>query len=295
MEKQANTNEARLAEFEALIGRHNVFCLLDQSGIHQLALLAKEVDFAANDIIVKEGDTVQHLYIIISGAVEVTRKIANVFTVEVMRVAILTAGDAIGLAAANFFSLSGVRTATVKAISPVKLMQFALQDFYHFLDSPDIHYPGLKNYTEKFFIAELIVNTHLFPELNKLKIQHIAISVKKIPVESNQVICKWVEVADKYFCLFAGKASVYKRRGADETCIKQLEATCFFNESSFFDDEKSTNILVRADTDCILLCLDRRDHIMYLHKKNSFAGPFVRWLNTLKNAITNHGKNKALK
>ncbi len=278
MESDANKNNANIAQFEALIEQHNVFCLLDKMGVHHLALLAKEVSFAANDIIVKEGDTVQHLYIIISGAVEVTRKIANVFKEEVMRVAILTEGDAIGLAAANFFSLSGVRTATVKAISPVKVMQFDLQDFYHFLDSPDVFYPGLKNYTEKFFMAELIVNTHLFPNLNKLKIEHIAMSVKKIPAEPNQIIFKWTEVANKYFCLFSGKASVFKTSGNSETRIKQLEATCFFNESTFFDEEKSNNIVVRSDSDCILLCLDRRDHAMYMHKKNNFLVTLTRWL-----------------
>lgn len=273
-----DTDSTNLAKYEALIEQHQVFCLLDRDNVHQLARLAKTANFAENDIIVKEGDTVRYIYIIISGTAEVSRQIKNAFKEEIMQVAILTTGDAIGLSAANFFSLSGIRTATVKAISPVTAMQFDLRDFYRFLDNSDISYPGLKNYIEKFLVAELIVNTHLFTDLNKLKIQHIAMNVKKIFIKANEIIYEKIDVPNKYFCLFSGKVSIYKLNDNKENLIEAFEGICFFDESNSFTEAKTCRIVMRSSTDCVLLVLDRRDYMQYLRKENTLFAILRKWL-----------------
>src|SRR6185437_7831775 len=89
---------------ESFIAHYPLFCLLNPNDIHDLALLAKEVSFAAETIIIHEGDLVDAVYLIMSGTAKVTRSITTVGKTEIIPIAHLTKGDAIGLTQTGFFS-----------------------------------------------------------------------------------------------------------------------------------------------------------------------------------------------
>lgn len=89
-----------------------------------LAELLTEVIFKPGDTIVKEGDRVDSIYLIVKGD-------ADVFRNE-NKVATLQAGSAVGLSDEGFYSLTGLRTATVVAATDLVTYKLSVSRFRGF-------------------------------------------------------------------------------------------------------------------------------------------------------------------
>lgn len=89
-----------------------------------LAELLTEVIFKPGDTIVKEGDRVDSIYLIVKGD-------ADVFRNE-NKVATLQAGSAVGLSDEGFYSLTGLRTATVVAATELVTFKLSVSRFRGF-------------------------------------------------------------------------------------------------------------------------------------------------------------------
>lgn len=108
------------------------FSQLTQGEITELAELFTEKHFSKDDTIVTEGDPVDSVFIIISGTAEVRHlRILN-GDLQIERVATLGPNQAIGLNATGFFSLSGLRTATVVALSDMVTLKLSVAKFHGF-------------------------------------------------------------------------------------------------------------------------------------------------------------------
>lgn len=101
-----------LAEHSELFGR------LDAAGRARLAQTATEVTFAADEVVVREGEEAGAFYAILSGVLTV---VAADFAGEDKHVAVLEAGSVVGEIAA----ISGEpRNATVRADTEVRALRF---------------------------------------------------------------------------------------------------------------------------------------------------------------------------
>lgn len=97
-----------------------------------LAGLLKEKTFHPNQVIVKEGEIVDSVYLIMSGKADVqTLRIINGIP-QINHVATLDADDAIGLNETGFYSLTGRRTATVIAVTEVATLALSVAAFHGF-------------------------------------------------------------------------------------------------------------------------------------------------------------------
>lgn len=118
---------------KSLILKQSCFNKLNPNEIEILATLMVEKHFAASEVIVKEGDTVDSIYLIVSGTAEVSRvKYDENQQPHDEKLATLKEGDAIGLNESGFYSLSGRRTATVVALSEVKALRLSVAEFHGF-------------------------------------------------------------------------------------------------------------------------------------------------------------------
>jgi CRP-like cAMP-binding protein len=86
----------------------------------------------ANDIIVKEGDSVDSVYFIVSGIADVKQSIDKDHPDEFKSIATLSSNEAIGLNESGFYSISGVRTATVVALTDMVLLRLSVAAFHGF-------------------------------------------------------------------------------------------------------------------------------------------------------------------
>lgn len=119
---------------QSVIKHQPCFAPLKDQEIEMLATLLVPKEFKAGETIVKEGDPVDSFYLLVSGEAEVKIVTYTDKTSEVKTVAKLTAEhhDAIGLNESGFYSLSGLRTATVVALTDVVTLFLTLALFHGF-------------------------------------------------------------------------------------------------------------------------------------------------------------------
>ncbi len=117
---------------QKFIKKQSVFSKLSETEIEKLSELFNEVTFTPGEVVVKEGDTVDSVYLIISGQANVQRDIVKNNAIQTESLAVLRDGDAIGLNDRGFYSLSGKRTATVVAITDLNTLCLSMAEFHGF-------------------------------------------------------------------------------------------------------------------------------------------------------------------
>lgn len=126
------TETVDLAQKIILLKKQAVFSQLTNAEAEELAGLLVEKHYAPGDTVVTEGDYVDSVYLIVSGTAEV-RHIRIMNNVEeITLIAKLHAGESIGLNESGFYSISGVRTATVVADTKLVLLYLSVAAFHGF-------------------------------------------------------------------------------------------------------------------------------------------------------------------
>ncbi|MCD6039739.1 MAG: hypothetical protein K0S27_1139 [Gammaproteobacteria bacterium] len=117
---------------QSFIRKQACFAPLSDKEISELANLLVEKNFAAGETIVIEGDPVDNIFLIVRGEADVRILTIKNHIPHTQSVAILKAGEAIGLNESGFYSLSGRRTATVVAITNMVVLQLSVAKFHGF-------------------------------------------------------------------------------------------------------------------------------------------------------------------
>lgn len=117
---------------KALIKKQPCFARLADKEISVLASLLVEKEVVPGEIIVKQGDPIDSVYLIVSGEGDVRCMIDTDHPEETQSVATLGPEQAIGLNERGFYSISGFRTATVVAMTDMVLLQLSVAAFHGF-------------------------------------------------------------------------------------------------------------------------------------------------------------------
>lgn len=116
------------------------FTQLTPKEIEVLSTLLVEKHFKAGDTIVNEGDTVDSVYLIVKGKADVRHVSIKNGAHHVESVATIGVNDSIGLNETGFYSLSGLRTATVTALTDMTVLYLSVAAFHGFaLSYPHVH------------------------------------------------------------------------------------------------------------------------------------------------------------
>lgn len=116
----------------AYIKKQPAFNGLSPDEYETLAGLLAEKHFVPGDTIVTEGDPVDSVYLIVSGNADVRHIRIIDSKQQIEHLATLGPGTAIGLNDTGFYSLSGVRTATVVANEPMVTLRLSVAAFHGF-------------------------------------------------------------------------------------------------------------------------------------------------------------------
>lgn len=108
------------------------FSQLTGDEIEGLATLLTQKHFKAGDTIVTEGDPVDSVYLILSGEADVRHVTVKNGKLHIKSLATLSKGAAIGLNETGFYSLSGIRTATVVAKTEMETLRLSVAAFHGF-------------------------------------------------------------------------------------------------------------------------------------------------------------------
>ena len=117
---------------KTVIKNQGIFRELAPDEIEVLASLLAEKHFSPGDTIVTEGDHVDSVYFIVKGKADVRHVTIQNGATHIESITTLESGAAIGLNETGFYSLSGVRTATVCAMTPMVTLRLSVAAFHGF-------------------------------------------------------------------------------------------------------------------------------------------------------------------
>jgi len=117
---------------KSFIKKQNIFSQLTEEETDILASLLFEKHFSPNDTIVVEGEPVDSVYFIVSGTADVRHVSIQNNQTHIQSLTTLQPGTAIGLNETGFYSLSGVRTATVVALTDMVTLRLSVAAFHGF-------------------------------------------------------------------------------------------------------------------------------------------------------------------
>jgi len=117
---------------QELVKQQACFAKLTADEQQKLAALFIETNIPAGQTIVTEGDAVDSVFIIIRGTADVRHLRVENDVIVADSIAQLSTGQAIGLNNAGFYSVSGLRTATVVALTEMVLLRLSVAEFHGF-------------------------------------------------------------------------------------------------------------------------------------------------------------------
>ena len=127
-----------------------LFASLKKKEIDFLAEIVREVEYPANTVLFYEGDPGDRLYIIIDGQLEAVKAFGSP---EEHLLRVCPAGDYVGEMC--IYNPSGVRSATVRTLTLVKLLELKRDDFEGLLHRrPSISYAIAQGLTERMLNSE---------------------------------------------------------------------------------------------------------------------------------------------
>jgi serine phosphatase RsbU (regulator of sigma subunit) len=112
------------AETASLIRQVPLFADLDPTEIGFLVNILRQVEFPAGTLLFREGDPGDRLYVILDGEVEIVKALG---TPDECTLALRHAGEFFG--EVSLFDLGGLRMASVRARTPIRLLEMDRPDF----------------------------------------------------------------------------------------------------------------------------------------------------------------------
>jgi putative peptide zinc metalloprotease protein len=260
-------NTTPLSQRIAFMKDFACFSILSEAACTELAALMTETIYQKGQSIVQEGELIDSVYLIVSGQAEVTqqkqvKKKLKLKTIQEL-LAVLGSGDAIGLDDAGFFSNTGKRTATVTAITEVKVLVLALKQFQTFFKK----YPELQSklsaMTAQMLRVQLIKQSLPFSHLSYERIQTLANQVEEIELPVGTVIFKQGDKGDRCYLIASGRIEILvEDETGSEKRLAVLKAPTLFGEATLVTAEPR-NATARVLETCELLVL-RHDKLTEL-------------------------------
>lgn len=241
-----------------VIGAHPFFVLLPNEAIEQLAAAMNEITVKKDEFIVTEGELVDQIYLIAKGEAEVLRTIKTQCKSFVLPIAVLYKGEAIGLSDEGFFSHDGKRTASVKALTKMKLLSMDVTKFTLFMQRQASLYPGFKTSAEGILKIHFIKQAAPFVALTSEEVQSLVRHVDKIKCDEGEILFREDDPSNLFYMILSGEIEI-RRFNHDKTEYQdtKLQSSATFGEKSLLTD-LPTNAVAKALTKCQLLTLESK-------------------------------------
>lgn len=124
--------DVNLPDKVELIKKQKCFSRLNEKEYEILGDLLKEKHIKAGETIVEEGDVVDTVFLIVDGKADVRHVYLKDGKKVFDSIAELGPDQAIGLNETGFYSVSGIRTATVVALTDMIVFQLSVAAFHGF-------------------------------------------------------------------------------------------------------------------------------------------------------------------
>jgi putative peptide zinc metalloprotease protein len=245
----------RARRLELLAGVR-AFGTLPSDALAPLADAMREVRFAPDDVVVREGDEGDRLFLIVEGRAEVT----GAGSTGTVPLAALAAGEVFGEMA--LLDPSHQRQATVTAITPLALLELDAATFTDLMARHPAVREHVANAVETMRVARFLKLASPFTTLDAMRAESMAKRLVRVSVPAGAAIVRQGDPGDSCYLLRAGRAEVIAMSegpdGPVERELGAIEPGTLFGEAALLTDAPR-NATVRAAEPCELLGLRRAD------------------------------------
>lgn len=245
----------------AVLSNHPVFSAFPTTDLLALISDCTINTYLTNEVVVQEGELVNAVYFILDGQCEVRKHAINAANEPIEQpIATLREEESIGLSEVGLFSSTGNRTATIVALSVVKILCVNIKTFRRFLqnrpNADNVFTAQLDMLMRMYFIKSVAP----FASISNQNIKHIAEHIEERSFPSGATIFAQGDFSDACYIVAAGKVEIVKTSSDGSTeMIAELQENSIFGESALMSDgiKVTRAVAARATDATILLIIDR--------------------------------------
>ncbi len=256
MSKRLDNSAVPIEKRQDLITALPCFAMLSKDESRELANLMTVTEYLPKEVIVTEEAIVDSVFIIVSGQAEVTKqasqknKITRRVKISQVPVALLEAGEAIGLNDTGFFSETGKRTATVTAVSETRVLSLAIKELHEFLQAHPNLQPAMFAASYEMLKITLIKKSLAFNKLSHERLKWLANKVEEVSYSKGAVIFNQGDAGDRCYLIRSGQVEIV----SNDHQLAVLKTPTLFGEATLVT-RSPRNATARALEDCQLLML----------------------------------------
>ncbi len=257
-----------------LLKHQPIFSLWPDDLLMQFVEQLEIVYFSSQEVIVTEGDIIDKVYFIISGKAEVFKHEAKDPTKQLI-LATLHAEDSIGLSDTGLYSSTGIRTATVVALTIIILIKIDVELLHRFLTQHPHLNISLASATEQILKMRLIKQAAPFSVLTIEDITKLANQIEVMDCPRNTVIFKQGDKGDYCYIVQDGQIEISRQESSNSSeVLAVLSSPAVFGETAILMDFPRS-ATARTINDVRLLRLLREDLLTILAKEKKSKQAFA--------------------
>jgi CRP-like cAMP-binding protein/cytochrome P450 len=223
---------------------------LDPAQLARLTLQLKSRVYPAGAVLVREGDPADYFYILMSGEVAVLKRASDGKAQEVARLQPGSYFGEIGL-------LHGMpRTATVRALTPVKVLALDRETFIGVVVESDLTSAEIAQ-----LMRQRYVSTHLavaLPSVSAETLQGIAANCEAVRYPPDAVIIRQGDPAEKFYIISRGRVEIVNRHPSGrDIVLAELGPGEYFGEVGLLQG-RTRSATIRAISEVEVLELGRQ-------------------------------------
>ncbi len=281
---------------QVLLQRLPCFSTFSDEQLTELVGLCTEITIVQDQVIVKENDLVDSIYIIVYGKAEIKRETIHHRQHLSVLVAVMEEGDCIGLNDSGFYSTSGKRTATVVAVTDMRLLRLDMQDLDAFLARNHLA-DAMHSAAVQMLRMRFIKQSMSFSKLCHERLRWLADQVEERKVPAGTVIFEQGTIGQECFLIESGQVDISMRDETGERVIASLKPPTLFGEAALIS-QLPRNATATAIVETNLLIL-KHEHLATLIENESNVANMLMTLSVdrsrpLRNpAVTQHYRTTA--
>lgn len=248
-----------LSDNEMLLKHFPCFAELTFSQAQELVRLMQKISKKPHEKIVSEDDLVDSIYIILEGTAEVSRLMQTKKKLRKARLisvpmAILEAGEGIGLNDTGFYSETGKRTATVTAITDMQLLRLDIKDLYAFLKKYNLE-SSMYGATQQMLRMRFIKQSLPFSKISPERLSWLANLVEEEKFSTGDVIFAQGQKGDKCYLIRSGKVEILVHDVTNaEREVAILKPPVLFGEATLITHSpRNATAVALEDTELLVL------------------------------------------
>jgi len=234
-----------------VLSSHPVFSVFSTDSLMELISGCSVNTYEENEVLVGEGDLVDAVFFILEGQCEVRKHTINVLDEPIDQpLATLREEESIGLSEVGLFSSTGSRTASVVALSFVKVLSLSLKTFRLFLKNHPRAEETFSKQLDMLLRMHFIKAVAPFSAVSNKKIGEIAEQIEEISVAADATIFAQGDSGDACYIITAGQVEISLRASdGSQKVIAKLGENAIFGESALMMDvPRSTTVRVLEPT-----------------------------------------------